>query len=674
MLSHQLDIYQRRDRLISRFREALDGRNPVKAPKSMTYRAVAWHTRRLNAILNEKTSRYRVTPEIKIIPVGKDGKVSKPIRNKAERLEKGINGLFYQLERQGNTAVWLNVIWDLHVADAACEKWLRSPATWWPKLVPYRDEDEPEDAPERDVLERVYGEEYGRERERYKQERGLPITRMWVPIERCYPVFDNGVLTEAFELSERSLRSVMNNPLFDTTPLRGLSAGQDGGLGQQVVILEYSNARWHAYYLLGPSSRGREAWPIITDSRSLSLGDPVLLHKYEHGLGRPVYNYFVGRGGGWVSGDSRQEGVMEALLDKNQQLDEVHSQMATYMRNVMWPTRVAFFDNEARASDDNPPNPPKVEEGGIISMWKNERIDNLNANIPDFPFASQLYQRIESDMSALAGASVLYGERQPGVVTGYHQQIQQNQARHLDSQIENALARGAIQGVELALLHIRAMGEKVYPFVPERGPGGKLDGEYICIDPKDLDPLPQLSAKVVDPQPSDLLVSADVALKLTQIRPGHDEPLVDDARVLQDVLGFQDPEDILRSRTEQRFRQALGRSEALVFDLQQRLGLELQKRQAANLTPEDVANASPAFRQAAQELNESGEAEAAGGVNPRNLTAQIEGRGIADSRTRDGTGAGGMLRGQGGGRPPGAPQPAQVAGRTQQLLGGTQLG
>jgi hypothetical protein len=37
-----------------------------------------------------------------VIPVGReDGRVSKPVRNKAERLEKGVNGIYYQLERQG---------------------------------------------------------------------------------------------------------------------------------------------------------------------------------------------------------------------------------------------------------------------------------------------------------------------------------------------------------------------------------------------------------------------------------------------------------------------------------------------------------------------------------------------------------------------------------------------
>lgn len=675
MMSHQLDIYQRRDVLIDKFRRALDGRNPIKAPRSMTYRVVTWHTRRLNAILNEKTARYRPTPEMKVIPIGKDGKVSKPVRNKSERLEKGLNGMFYQLERQGNTSVWSNIVWDLHVADAACEKWLRSPATWWPKLVPYRDEDEGEDAPERDVLERTHGENYDKVREQYKQEQGLCLTRQWVPIERFYPVFDAGTFVEGFELGERSLRSLMNNPLFKADALKSVAGNrQDGGLGQNVVIMEYSNDTYHAYYALGPSTASKMAWPTLTSTRSLTMGEPILLHSYKHGLGRPVFNYIVGRGGGWVSGDSRQEGVMEALLELNQQADELKSQIATYIRNVMWPTRVAYYDREARGSDDNPPSPPKIEEGGIISMFTGEKVESLEINMPDFRLAENTADRIEKDMNALAGAPVLFGERAPGVNTGYHQQIQQNQAKHLDNQIENALARGAIQGVELALLHVRAMNEKVYVFCPEKGPGGRVDGEYICIDPKDLDPLPQLSAKVIDPQPQDLMVAAQVALQLTQIRPGHNTPLVDDSRALQDILGFQDPEDIIRSITEQTFRERLASNEAVMLDLSQRLGLELARRQGASLTSEDVAGASPAMRQAAMGMNQSGEAAANGGVAPDNLGAQIDGARQAESRVRDGAGGGGMLQGAGGGLPFGAPQPMQAMGRERQIMGGQQLG
>ena len=676
MLQAQLDTYAKRDRLIQKFREALDGRNPIKAPRSMTYRTVTWHTRRLNAILNEKTSRYRPTPEIKIVPIGKDGKVSKPVRNKSERLEKGTNGAFYQLERQGSDSIWLNLIWDLHVADAACEKWLRSPSTWWPKLVPYNEDDEdPEETPARDVLERVYGEDgYESARERYKQEQGLPITRFWVPIERFYPVFDRGILTEGFELSERSLRSLMNNPLFDTSAFKGYARTSDGGLSQNVVILEYSNDTYHAYYALGPSNTSKMAWPKITSSLSMTMGVPTLLHAYKHGLGRPVYNYIVGRGGGWVSGDSRQEGVMEALLEKNQQADELFSQKATFLRNTMWPTRAAYFDREARGADDNPPQPPKIEEGGIVSMFVGEKIENLTANIPDFQFADKLSEQIMSDMNALAGSPALYGEGQTGVYTGYHQQLQLNQAKHLDNQIENALVKGAIYGVELLFLHIRAMNEKVYVFCPEKGPGGRVDGEYLCIDPKDLDPLPQLAAKVVDPQPQDLMVAAQTALQLTQIRPGHNTPLLDDARARQDILGFQDPEDIDRAIAEQDFREKLRTSPAILQDLTQRLGLELANRQSGSLTPEEVAGASPAANAAVQQINESGESAQNGGVHPGNLMAQIDGRTMQESRARDGAGSGGALQGVGGGMPPTVPQPMQTMGRGMQVMRGANLG
>ncbi len=85
-------------------------------------------------------------------------------------------------------------------------------------------------------------------------------------------------------------------------------------------------------------------------------------------------------------------------------------------------------------------------------------------------------------------------------------------------------------------------------------------------------------------------------------------------------------------------------------------------------------SASPAFQQAAAEMNQSGEAAAAGGVQPANLAAQIDGRRMAESRTRDGAGTGGILQGVGGGLPTGAPQPMQVMGRTAQVMQGSQLG
>jgi hypothetical protein len=111
----------------------------------------------------------------------------------------------------------------------------------------------------------------------------------------------------------------MNNPLFDTSIPQDVrqAAATTVASGRSVVILEYSNDTYHAYYALGPSN---ELPPVVADvshpAVSLSMGDSCSCStSTSTGLGRPVYNYIVGRGGGWVSGDSRQEGVMEALLD-----------------------------------------------------------------------------------------------------------------------------------------------------------------------------------------------------------------------------------------------------------------------------------------------------------------------------------------------------------------------
>lgn len=670
MLQNRMGVLDRRDKLVNRFRQALDGRNGIKAPKSMQYKVVVGHTRHLNAILNEKVSRYRPTPEVKVIPIGRNGKIPDSSKERAEQVAKATNAAFYQLERQGSDAVWRNIVWDLHVADAAVEKWLAAPNAFWPKLVPYKkkfvneDNGESYDEPEaKDDLMRQHSDKaaYEKAKEEYKRLCGIPITRMHVPIERFYPVFEGPMLVEGFEVREVSLRSLLNNKLFKGSVLMSYPKGQDGGLSQNVVVMEYSNSVYHAYYALAPSGTGRDPWPKMAMTKSLFLGTPVLLHSYKHGLGRPVFNYISGRGGGWIHGESRQEGVMEALLELNQQADELHSQLLTFVRNTTWPTRSVHYSPEFRAADDGVPKAPKIEEGDTIPLWIGEEIRNLTENIPEFQLATWTFDQIMERMNFLAGSRSLFGERQAGVNTGYHAQINLNQAKNLDSQIENSLVRGAINGIELMYLHIRTMNERCYVFAPDTGKVDSQHGEWIALDPKDLDPLPQLSVKVVDPQPNDLLIAAQTAMTLSQIRPGHDTPLLDDATVRREVLGFSDAEDIERKVRAQALMTKLFASPAIVMDMSTRLGFELAQRQSAIVSPEDAADASPAFTEAIQEVNESGESAQMGGVSPQNLTNQIEGR-------QRQTGAGGALKGMGGGLAPGAPQPLQTAGRTQQLL------
>lgn len=671
MVATLLDRYGKRDRLIAQMRQHLEGKNPIKVPKSVQFRAVSEHTYRLNAIFNEKTARYKADPEGKVIPIGRNGKVSKANRDDCEELEKGINAAIEQVSIQGAERDWLRVVWDLHVADAAVEKWLRAPNAFWPKLFPYKiDPDDPDSEETNDLLQ-VYSDDklYEKAKEDYKRNCGLPITRMHVPIERFYPVFEGSMLVEGFEFSERSLRSIRNNKLFDTSMLSGYGPGADGGLSQQVVIMEYSNPVWHAYYALGPSSQGNPEWPTITQTRSLSLGQPVLLHAYKHGLGEPVYNYLAGRGGGWISSTSWADTVMVPLLDLNQQLDNTNSQLATLIRNTSWPTRAVFYDKESRAADDGPPKAPNIQEGEMIALFNTEKIENIMQSLPDYRLAEWQFGQIVDRMNELAGSPVVFGDRQAGVSTGYHQQLQMTAAEHLDSQIEAALARGVVQGIQKIFLHVKAMGEKCYVFAPEKQ--SKLSsktGQYICIDPAKLDPIPQLGAKVRDPRPTDYLSMTQTAIQLTTIRPGHNTPLVPDNWAREELLGIHNPEDMERDLMLQTFREAVSNpmsNPLIVSDIMQRLGLELAQRQSAQLTPEEVAGSSPAFQQAAGAMNgQGGEASMMGGISPANAGAQVDAKRVPQ------TGAGGMLKGVGGGLAPGAAQPAQTFGRARQVMRG----
>lgn len=673
MLEQQLELYRSRDDLILRFRDALEGRNPIKVPQSTQYKAVATHGYHLQSAFNEKAARYRRVPEYSWLPIGRE----KSKRIEADRFERALNGIMETMELQSDTPVWKSVTEDVITLDAGVERIERAPAAFWPEISVYDKEgrnalmrqraetDELDEFGDRKLIHLFEdGDLYEKHKDEYLKQAGVPIRSVWVPLERFYPVFEGGTLVECFEVEERSLRSVLANPLFDTSALASYSLGQDGGLSQKVVILHYCNQRKHAYYALGPSDRLYRAWPTLTKTSSLPMGQPILLHEYEHGIGRPIYNYVGGRGGSWRGGSSRQEGVMKAILELNQDADEVRSQIATYIRNVLWPTRVMKYSREARGADESLPKAPAIPEGGTIAMWSDESLENVTQSLPDFRLAEWHYNTIKNQIGELAGAPSLFGLREPGVNTGYHQQLQISQAEHLDAQLEASLTRGAINRALLVLEHIKCMGEKVYSHYHSKDSKGRMTAEYLFIDPARLDPMPQLSAKVRDPKPADVLSAMQAVTQATTMRPGHNDPLMDDETALELFLGLEDTSEVERRKLEQKFRRELMATPNLMQEMVRRLGLELASRGGGVISQQDAMDASPAFQQAAQQMNVSGEAAAMGGVSPMNLDRQIQGQ---EAQLPE-DGAAGLLTGVGGGVAPGQPQPAQTFGRGRALI------
>lgn len=675
MLSRLLDLYDKRNTLITRMRLHLEGQNPIKVPAAMQLKGVATHTFHLNAIINEKTSRYKTEPEIKCIPVAKASAPAQKIRTQASELEKAINVALYTLGTRDADAVWSHLKEDVHLFDAGVEKYIAIPKQKWPDIVPARylmkDEETGEEYEEETAKDEMYRRlekdgrlaDYEKEKDAYLHDAGIPIMRAYVPLERSFPVFEGNTLVEMFELEERSLRSVLKNPIFNTESLRGYSLGEDGGMSQKVVIMHYCNDTDYAYYALGPSSESTRAWPRMASARTLSRGTPVLLHSFKHNRKGTIYNYVAGRGGGWKDGTSRMEPIMNAVLTLNQDQDELYSQINTFIRNNLWATRVWKVSRESRGPDEGLPKAPTIPEGGLIPIWNDEQIENMVQNLPEFGLATWAFDTRERRIDALVGSPALFGDRQPGVNTGYHQQLQVTMAEHLDAEIEAALAAGAVNGVQIFLEQIRDLGEKVYCQSIKQEKGGKQMAEYVCIDPKALDPMPMLAAKVRDPRPIDMVTAGQTAIQLTQVRPGHDTPLVSDEYALTEVLGVEDPEEMDRTKWREKMTKQLMGGPMLAQELGKRLGLALVEAGSPGvIDPSTAGQASPAMQGAVKELNESGEAAALGGVQPANLVAQAEGRVQS--------GATGVGAGMGGGPSMGAPQPQQAVGRAQGLMRG----
>ena len=670
MLGRQLDLYQKRDNLINRMRMHLEGKNPIVVPNSMQLKGVATHTFHLNAIINEKTSRYRPEPEIKCIPVAKASSPAQKIRTQAAELEKAINVALYTLGTKDADAVWSHLKQDVHLFDAGVEKYLAIPKQKWPKLIPTRwrmtnekreeyDEPEAKDDLYRDLESQGRTDDYEKEKDAYLHDAGIPIMRAYVPLERFYPFFEGNTMVECMELEERSLKSVLENKLFDTSSLKGYSLGNDGGRSAKVVILHFCDDTHYAYYALGPSLTGRQTWPSMMNSRTLSKGMPVLLHSFQHNLGRPLYNYVPGRGGGWKDGNSRMEPIMNAVLQLNQDQDDLYSQINSFIRNNLWATRVMKFSRESRGPDEGLPTVPNVPEGGLIGIWNDEEIENIVQNMPGFELARWSFDTRERRIDALVGSPALFGDRQPGVNTGYHQQLQVTMAEHLDAEIESALAAGAVNGVMIFLEQIRDLGEKMYVQNIVKDKTNKQMGEYVCIDPKALNPMPMLSAKVRDPRPMDMVTSAQAVMQLTQMRPGHNTPFVSDDWAAENIMGIEDPDEMRRTIWKEKMEAQLMGGPLLAQELGKRLGMALIQAGAPGpIDPATAGAASPAMQQAVKGINESGESAAMGGAQPRNLIAQAEGR-------IQSTGVG---AGVGGGPATGAPQPQQALGRSQQIL------
>ena len=639
----------------------------------MQYQVKVMHGRSLAAIYNEKRSRFSDLPTVQVYaPPG-----SSRSQAWSTELERAINLGIRQIEDRSGGDVWGRVVGDVIALDGGVERWERAGSAMWPELAMMEDG--------REKMAHVFEgteEDYKAWRDDYKKQAGIPLRGVYVPFESFMPVWEGPTAVESFELERRSLRSVLANPLFRNQDSQIASIANrgstDGDVRTYCTIVHHCNQQWHSYWALAPQRLTSGKWPEAERATAGAVGQPVFLYGYKHGLGEIIYNIVDGRFGGWRNNTNPdRESVMGGLLELTQDQDELFSQAKTNLRASYWPTPIFKVDQKLRGGDEGPPKTVKVAEGEPITIWSTENVEILVKPM-DNPLWRELNNRIDSRIGQLAGSPSLFGQHQPGVNTGYHEQLAISQSESLDSTIERHLADGYRARCTKFLKHVKALNEKVYVFSPS-GDKRKRGGKYVVIDPEKIDPMPIFDASVQRPRAIEFLSAIRAAIDASADRHGPGTPLLDDVTIRTEILGREAPDEIERAIAIQVTKQKILDSDVITKAVIQKLGLALMQEGQSQATPGQVAGAPGALQQAVQGMNMSGEAAALGGVSPAAPQMQpgnLITRPPGDAWVIGGPGAqykatGPTPRmGVGGGLPPGAAQPEQVAGNTQRLLAG----
>lgn len=587
-LQWTLEHWRERNQFIADVRKMIAGMNKIQAPTSTQYKIRTMHTFYLATAVNEKAARFVHMPRVQVIP---DEHLDPEARRESSDMEIALKAAMYEMERHGDGDVWGRMVLDAILLDEGVERIERAPAAFWPELL-RRDEE--------GNLNPVFEDEDLTNA--YKKDSGFPIRSVYVPLENWYPIYEGSTPVESFEFEQRSVRSILRNPLFNTQDIH-LGQLSEDKLKAQATIVHYVNQNYHAYYLL-PINTSYDTWPNPMESHTYE-GPVHLLHAYEHELGETLYNNIAGRFGGWKGPKNSIEGISKGLLELNQVADEVMSQVFTNIRAKYWPSLVHKIDPEHRAVGTGSPKPLEIPEGQNVAIYKDEEIEPIFKPVND-DSVPWFMDQVQGLIGRLGGSPVLFGVRQPGVETGYHQSLQITQSEHLDEKIEQHLSFGAIQRVTKILKHIKAMDMgKVWVHHSEIEPTGKRSGRWLFIDPKHLVPLPRLDAAVRRPRPVDFAASVRAAREASDDRGGKG-PLMADATIREQLLNVEAPDIENRKIIEERAKREILDSGVIAQKVQERLNLLMAQSGVPQLSPEQLVNADPAISAAIQQMQQPG--------------------------------------------------------------------
>lgn len=650
MLDELVTFYEFRDELARKARAMEGGKNEILLPKAKGYVPVARRTYKLKSILNMKLSRFGHLPNAAVVARSEH-------RNHLDDAQDTENWLKEAISDMNRRArgFWLPAVMDALLLDEGIIRVDRAPAAFWPDLVPCGEEEDVDAlTPGRKKFMRLFENDpktYEKEKEEYKKRAGVPIRAEYVPLEHWYPYREGGTTIYGFELDYRPLRSILNNPMFDTEELEySVEQGREQpSMTQMVPIARYSNQNWTAFYVLS-SRRDGELWFPGVEQINLEAAPHTThpIYKFQHGLGEVPYASIPGRNGGWRAEHNGIESVTEALCEMNQYLDELLSQAFTNVRARFWPTKVVKLDQEKRTETKGRPTPINTREGGDITLWNTEDV-GLLFEAQDDPIFQFIWSAVEDEMSAMGGAPALFGLPQAGVETGYHESLRISQAESLDAMVGDGLAQGFINLCRLVLEQVKAIGEPVYAehVTKSAATDRRRYVNAIKLDPKQLEPMPKLDAQITKPRPLDLLAMIRAAIDLTS--PYGDKPPLASQRYARETLLQIDDPDYEERRIRIEEMEAMGlRSGIIQTNILEKLRLRFAEAAAPGVDAGNVEQADEALLGAIQDVNQNEAADPlSGGADPRIINA-VDQR-FNSNRTP--------------GPPPGGGQPEQVLGK-----------
>jgi len=213
-----------------------------------------------------------------------------------------------------------------------------------------------------------------------------------------------------------------------------------------------------------------------------------------------------------------------------------------------------------------------------------------------------LFDQIQMGIGKLAGSAVLFGERAPGVDTGYNQALQQTQAESLDNKQEQHIQAGAEEEALIVALHVRDIGEPVeMSYIHEEKRTREKRLVNATLDPKDLIPMPRFSAQVRKQRPVDFLAALRAFREATDDREGKGPALSDDT-AREELLGLPAPDIEYKKITIETQKREIQNRGIIADKVGDQINIKLAKTGVPEVSPEMLSQADPALLAAIQQI------------------------------------------------------------------------